>query len=134
MRRDLLALGWAALVGWLLTAPAPAAVPVPPWVPAWAAAVADEAVHAVLFAVLALTTHRALAGHRLPAPLLLATALTVAYGAVTELAQRGVPGRSAELSDLLADALGALVYATWARRGGPGPMPQTPPARSPDPR
>ena len=80
----------------------------------------DKVVHGgvffVLSALLALATGRPL----------LAALLATLYGASDELHQLLVPGRQADLLDLLADgvgsALGALSVAFAVRRGRPAPL------------
>ena len=80
----------------------------------------DKTAHYLAYMTLGLLVVRALA-HGLPARMTAAvgaTALgiTVGYGASDEWHQSFVPGRSSELGDLLADALGALgaVILCWA--------------------
>jgi VanZ family protein len=74
----------------------------------------DKLIHFVFFFALSFLTYRAfkfqtryphLSKYALGASLL----FTVLYGAVDEFHQMFVPGRSADLLDLLADSLGALV-------------------------
>ena len=80
----------------------------------------DKSGHMLGYAVVAFTVVRALAGglprHITPRVALLAVAITVAYGITDEIHQRYVPGRSAEMADLYADAAGALIatVACWA--------------------
>ena len=77
--------------------------------------VPDVLSHAAAYAVLGATILRGLAGaHRAGATAraaLLAAVLAAAYGAADEFHQSFVPGRSAELRDVLADALGAAAGA-----------------------
>jgi VanZ family protein len=74
----------------------------------------DKAIHATLYAVLAVLSARALRtarpGDRLPrAPALLALLLGIlVLAAVDEWHQQFIPGRSMELLDWLADGLGAV--------------------------
>jgi hypothetical protein len=82
--------------------------------------VSDVSLHSLAYLGLAVIVVRALAGG-LPRRIGLRVAagallLTVAYGASDELHQMVVPGRSAEWSDLLADATGAVIgtIACWA--------------------
>lgn len=96
--------------------------------------VGDKPSHLVAFAILAVLLVRALAGG-LPSRItvstaLVAAALTTAYGASDELHQMFVPGRVADVRDLVADALGgaAGAFACWvwgiispAPRGHQGP-------------
>lgn len=85
----------------------------------------DKLAHFVAYAVLGLLLARAqaLSGLR---PWV-AVALGVAYAASDELHQSFVPGRSAEIADLVADALGVMAAVTLynarrsrAPRGGGG--------------
>lgn len=82
------------------------------------AGVGDKGVHVLVYAGLALLVLRALAGARLDritgGRALLAVGVTVLYGASDEWHQRFVPGRSAELLDLAADAAGALAAVALA--------------------
>jgi VanZ family protein len=80
----------------------------------------DKPSHSLAYLGLAITIARALAGG-LPARVGMGTAvaavlLTIAYGMTDELHQSFVPGRSAELYDLYADAIGAIIgtAACWA--------------------
>lgn len=92
---------WPKAGGWLLAL----------WLalPRWLSQTlpADKAVHAVFFGVLALLWHGGLPAGRWRAPL--AVGLAVLWGAIDELHQSQVPGRSADPWDLLADACGALI-------------------------
>jgi VanZ family protein len=87
--------------------------PMPPGIP-------DKSLHAVAYFGLAAFVFRALAG-RVPARVTwrraaFALAITVAYAASDELHQLVVPGRSADVFDLLADTIGASLglIACWA--------------------
>ncbi|MGD9906247.1 MAG: VanZ family protein [Vicinamibacterales bacterium] len=83
------------------------AMPEPPAPPG----VDDKTQHFLAYAGLGLVTLRATAGGTLsglgPGPAMAAWAITTLYGASDEFHQRFVPGRSADLLDLRADALGA---------------------------
>ena len=104
------------------------ATPPPPGLPALLPALPpllrpfpDKLGHAALFLVQALLLHRALSpargARRVEARALAATALvTVAFGGLTEVAQLVVPGRDADLVDLLADGLGVAGYVLWRSR------------------
>ena len=76
--------------------------------------------HAAAYAVLGAATLRGLAGARRAGATVraavLAAVLGAAYGAADEFHQSFVPGRTAELRDVLADALGAAAGAGlgWA--------------------
>lgn len=106
--------GWRALlwvlvltVCWLAFDPKP---------PAVADTGHDKLSHALAFAVLAVC-----AGFAHPAqPLRRLFGAGVGFGALIELVQTQVPGRSAEWGDLLADAAGAalalLLLHAWRRR------------------
>lgn len=109
----LLALVWALLVWGLLTAgQVPGETIVAAWVPLALRPWQDKLAHGALFLVQALLLERAGAARlgRRRAPLL-AVALCVALGLVTELRQRSLPGRDADPGDFAADAVGALAYA-----------------------
>jgi VanZ family protein len=80
----------------------------------------DKSAHGIGYTGLAAVVVRALSGG-LPRPVSMRTAVTavaiaVAYGASDEVHQMFVPGRSAELYDLAADAVGAIAGASacWA--------------------
>jgi VanZ family protein len=75
----------------------------PEWLPI------DKLAHLLLFAVLAALLY--LAGVRAP----LAALVAAAYGLTDEVHQMFVPGRSPDVRDWLADALGAMLGA-WAVR------------------
>jgi VanZ family protein len=82
--------------------------------------VSDKSAHTLGYIVLGVTVVRALAGG-LPARVTAAVALgavaiTVAYGATDEWHQSFVAGRSSDIADLYADALGAVIAAAgcWA--------------------
>jgi VanZ family protein len=74
-------------------------------------AVSDKAAHALGYALLTFLMIRAIAGGRIEGVTwlraLLAVVLTVLYGASDEFHQRFVPGRTSDLLDLRADAIGA---------------------------
>lgn len=114
----LAAFGWAALIFWLSSSPdAQGGADVLGLLP-----FGDKLAHALAFGVLA--TFAYLASGRF----WLALGLAAAYGLTDELHQAFVPGRSPDVRDWLADALGALLalsavrYLTQARRGASGPV------------
>ena len=86
----------------------------------------DWFAHGVGYALLSGLALRACAGGRLsgvgPGSVLEAIALATVYGLTDEVHQMFVPGRSAEVADLLADAVGATVAAlaggTWSLAAG----------------
>jgi VanZ family protein len=80
----------------------------------------DKVAHALGYGLLGGLVARALAGG-FPRPLswsgvILSVAVATLYGASDELHQHYVPGRTADLNDLIADAAGAAlgVIAVWA--------------------
>jgi VanZ family protein len=82
--------------------------------------VSDKVAHAFGYSLLGALIARAAAGG-FPRPLashaaVLSVAMAVLYGASDEFHQRFVPGRSADVADLIADAVGATiaVAAVWA--------------------
>ncbi len=103
-------------VAWLVVVVALSVLPsirVPGQLPAGA----DKVLHAAEFLVLSGLVSWALAGaglNRLFLRLLVALPIMAALAGLTELAQRWVPGRSAEPSDLLADVVGILIAALVA--------------------
>ena len=78
-------------------------LPEPSFVPSLTAVVTDKALHAVVFGALAGMLW-VLAGGRAP---WVVFALVLGVGVADELHQAFVPGRNADLADLLADAAGA---------------------------
>lgn len=80
----------------------------------------DKGEHAVAYGLLTVLLARALTGARLravtPRTLATAFAVTVLYGASDEWHQSFVVGRSAEMGDVVADAIGAVsaAGAIWA--------------------
>ncbi len=99
--------------------------PVPVKVPAWP--FLDKAVHGAIYAVLAVLLCRAFASRpglegRLRLACWLSFGATVLYGLSDEWHQSFVPGRSADVMDLLADTLGGLlgVWLYAGYRSGPG--------------
>ena len=79
------------------------------------AGVSDKWAHSAAYLGLAVTIVRALAGglpRRLSRGVIVAAiAITCAYGATDEWHQRFVPGRTADVDDLIADAIGACAGA-----------------------
>ena len=82
--------------------------------------VSDKPAHAFGYMGLGFVLARALAGglppHITLRDLSIGLAIAVAYSASDEFHQRFVPGRSAELADLYADAIGSAIalIACWA--------------------
>jgi VanZ family protein len=84
----------------------------------------DKHVHLLTYAGFALVLVRALAGGRwsgvTPSTILRAAILTNVYAASDEWHQSFVPGRHADVLDLIADAVGAVMVLTavawWSRR------------------
>ncbi len=78
----------------------------------------DKLAHGVVFALLALSCGLAMPGPRRLAPGL-GMAVAVVLGLLDEYHQTGLPGRHADIGDLLADATGALIgaWAVWRLRG-----------------
>ncbi|HEY6362444.1 MAG TPA: VanZ family protein [Vicinamibacterales bacterium] len=80
----------------------------------------DKSAHLIAYTVLGLTAVRAVAGglpRRITVRMAaMAIAITVGHGMSDEFHQRFVPGRSADLADLAADATGALLatIGCWA--------------------
>lgn len=100
-------------------------------------AVSDKVLHALAYAGLAVLAFRAVSG-RFPARATRRTALAtlliaIGYGATDELHQWTVPGRSADVYDLAADAVGAVggLIACWACGILGPPQSQIPNPKSP---
>jgi len=82
----------------------------------------DKGAHLLAYAALATLTLRATAGGRLAGvsarSLLAAWVVATLYGATDEFHQTFVPGRSADVLDLVADSAGAALAATaWGAFG-----------------
>lgn len=111
-RRHALTIAWGLVILGLLLAP-PSLVPEGTSTPLPPAS--DKIVHAALFLVFALLLRRSLAA--LPGvrrPWLLAFALTAAFGGLTELLQLWLTvDRSPELTDVVADLVGAALAGLW---------------------
>lgn len=83
-------------------------------------AISDKVAHAIGYGLLGALTVRAIAGG-FPRPVsasaaLLSIAIAVLYGVWDEWHQTFVPGRSADVSDLIADGIGAAIAVgvAWA--------------------
>jgi VanZ family protein len=114
--RWVLLIGLCLLIFWQSSGPLPVEAPSLPGL--------DKVVHAVLYALLAFLAARAFA--TLPAlksPRVLvwaAAGFAILYGLSDEVHQAFVPGRSADIWDLAADAAGAVVGAVVYRWRHPG--------------
>jgi VanZ family protein len=77
----------------------------------------DKVIHACLYFILCALTHRAFKyqTHILfsKMSLFVAIVVTIAYGCTDEYHQLFVAGRSADFHDLLADAVGGLLYVAF---------------------
>jgi VanZ family protein len=79
----------------------------------------DKVVHLLEYGTLGALAARAIHGSMritLRVALVWAFALSVGWGALDELHQAFVPGRSADALDLAADAVGTLLGIAWYRR------------------
>jgi VanZ family protein len=105
-----LILAWAPAVAWAATIWTVSSMSAPTFVPVDEFPLADKGVHVGVFALLgAFTAHGLITAHRsLPRAFALGALLAAAWGGVDELHQRFVPGRDADLLDVVADAAGAL--------------------------
>ena len=109
----LVAVAWALLLWWLLTFEPRGEGPlVVDWLPAFSLPWTDKVAHAGLFFVQALLVVRA-AVERFGRgrALLLALAVCLVLGAATELRQRAIPHRDADVADFGADVIGTLAAA-----------------------
>jgi VanZ family protein len=109
----LVAVAWALLVWWLLTFEPPSEAPLAvDWLPVMVLPWTDKLAHAALFFVQALFVERAAVercgGGR---ALLLAFAVCLVLGGATELRQRSVPHRDADVADFAANVAGAVAAA-----------------------
>ncbi len=91
-------------------------IPLPP-----VFAVEDKLFHAVAYGVLAILAYRAFLNQEILAPLrrspfLSSTLFAATYGVLDELHQYFVPGRTADVWDIVADAFGAIIFVAIARR------------------
>lgn len=93
---------WAAVILIVSSAPMPAIT---------APAGTDKGVHAVLYLVLGFLAARALLAERTARvwQLLILLLALLAFGAVDELHQRFIPGRTADTRDWVADSVGSVV-------------------------
>lgn len=103
---------WGPVVGLMLAIfvlSSQSSLPQPP------GSISDKVAHALAYGVLGALWYRALAGGRASGLTLrrglIAVLGATAYGVTDELHQSFVPGRTMELADLRADALGALTAA-----------------------
>jgi VanZ family protein len=107
---------WSALVAALLLTPGGLDTPVPWWVERFGELGGDKVVHVALFFGQALCLGRSVRvlGGRRPGGPWVAAAVAVLYGLLLEIAQRAVPGRSYDLVDVAADAVGAAGWVVWS--------------------
>jgi VanZ family protein len=101
------AIGWAAVIFFLSQIPG---ADVPPLIFGM-----DKLVHAIVFGVLGLLTLGSMRpsanGYR-AFQLWLAVALATIYGGLDEAHQHFVPGRTPDIHDIMADAVGAMI-SVW---------------------
>ena len=107
--------------GWLLSAvlllaPGSEGTSLPDWLHPWVAGGVDKVVHGVLFIALGALTVRAAGPRRRWAVL----AACLAWGLLTEWAQSGIPERSPEGLDVLANGLGSVAGVLLTDRGRSG--------------
>ncbi len=76
----------------------------------------DKIVHIVMFAVLSLLFWGAWKYERITSPYFYAIAFTILYGISDEFHQSFVPGRIADMWDVVADGIGSLVVLLWKRK------------------
>ena len=115
---------WRAPLLWAVVILIVSSVPIPAVA---APAGTDKGVHGVLYLVLGVLAIRALLSQRAPVWQLLVLVLVVlAFGALDELHQRFIPGRTADPRDWVADAVGSVVgmaggIVRLRRRPAPSP-------------
>lgn len=95
-------LAWGGLLSFLAARP-PDALPDTDW---WLSRF-DKVVHAAFYAPLGLLLHRAVRWRRPLASAAAGAGIGLLWGLLDEWIQSGVPGRSPEALDVLADVLGA---------------------------
>jgi len=113
-RRWILPVGWAALILAVTSIPGSA-------VPDVGVESTDKLVDLLLCAALRALTMRALGASDRPARLVIVVTVAVSiFGAVDEMHQLLVPGRSGDIADWLADAIGgmtgAVLFTVMGRR------------------
>ncbi len=115
LRMHLLTLGWALVVGVLLTLPGDSFSSADRLFPFLAAEWTDKLVHFLLFLVLAFLAYRSARQiSRVQLPLLVSAVLASAYGLALEALQASVPGRSPTFGDMAADTAGVWMFALLA--------------------
>jgi VanZ family protein len=107
---------WAPVVAYMTVIFVLSSIPRPPEPPEALSFLSDKALHAMLYAGLAVLIVRALSGGWLRSftvgTALLAVAIAVAYGISDEIHQYFVPLRTMDVGDVIADAVGAAL-AVW---------------------
>ena len=76
----------------------------------------DKIMHIALFSILSLLFRKAWGCERVKLPHLLAFICTAIYGASDEFHQSFIHGRTMELYDFFADAIGGLAAIVWKKR------------------
>jgi VanZ family protein len=100
----------------LLTLPGGAIAAAARYLPSWAPDWIDKPTHFFLFLVLGWLLQGSFSLHFRPSlGAVAAVGLGFSFGAVTELWQIGVPGRSGELGDLAANSLGTIIGVALRR-------------------
>ena len=105
----LLTIVWAVVIAILTLSPGRAV----PDVPFWNIPHFDKIVHAGIFGMLSFLmargTIRQYAGQKIKKAFVISFFVAIGYGLIIEYLQRLVPGRSFELSDLMANTAGAVL-------------------------
>jgi VanZ family protein len=101
------ALGWAGVIFYFSSLQHASLSDAPMW--DW---VTRKMAHLFVFAVLAFLMGSAASAFRLPRPALIGFLIAAVYGALDELHQGFVVGRSPLVTDVLIDAIGALIGVT----------------------
>lgn len=98
---------WRAPLLWAVVILIVSSVPIPQ---VTAPAGTDKGVHGLLYLVLGFLTIRALLSQRAPVwQLLVVLVAVLTFGALDEVHQRFIPGRTADPRDWVADAVGSVV-------------------------
>ena len=107
---------WAPVVAYMTVIFVLSSIPRPPEPPEALSFLSDKALHALLYAGLAVLIVRALSGGWLRSftvgTALLAVAIAVVYGITDEIHQYFVPLRTMDVGDVIADAVGSAL-AVW---------------------